>query len=171
MPDVVLISIPHTGTNFTIKLFADNGYEEGGLFTPRSFGPMVRHGHMVKEGQIARAIELARTMLLVIPFRHPYRVEESWKRRGKSLAEMYDCYRTLIDRFLPLNPVFVPVDTERREEAVERLSSRLRTWLTADWSVVNSVSGTHSLALSDCQPSEQTVALAKEIEPVMAELY
>src|SRR5687768_3272750 len=103
MADVVLISIPHTGTYFTIKLFTDAGFTEGSLFHPARSDSHIYHGHILKEAQIARAEEMALEMPLVIPFRHPYRVEYSWHARARQYQELLGCYRTLIDRFLPLN--------------------------------------------------------------------
>lgn len=126
---------------------------------------------MLKENQIARALDLARDMPLVIPFRHPYRVEHSWNLRARSHDEMLQCYRTLITRFLPLNPYWVPVDSDRRGEVLEKLSASLGVTLTTDGSVVNGVRGTHTMKMSEFQPSAKVMELAEELAPVMAGLY
>jgi hypothetical protein len=171
MPDVVLTSIPHTGTYFTIKLFTDAGFSEGSLFYPARGDAHIYHGHMLKPGQIERALELAREMPLVIPFRHPYRVEHSWHLRARSFDELLRCYRTFIDKFLPLKPLFMPIDSERREEHLKRLSAEVGVTLSTDWGVVNGVRGTHKVKLEDLTPSPKVVELVSELSPLMAELY
>jgi hypothetical protein len=171
MGDVVSISIPHTGTYFTIKLFTDAGFTDGSLFHQARSDSHVYHGHMIKEAQIARAEELALEMPLVIPFRHPYRVEHSWNARARPLPEMFDCYRTLLERFLPLRPYFMPVDSDRREEALQRLSEGVGARLTTDWSVVNGMKNTHKLKLEDFKPSKMVLELADDLQHVMADLY
>jgi hypothetical protein len=171
MGDVVSISVPHTGTYFTLKLFTDAGFTDGSLFHQPRSDSHVYHGHMLKEAQIARALDLACDMPLVIPFRHPFRVEHSWNLRSRPISEMLQCYRTLIDRFLPLNPYFVPIDSERRAEVLERLSASLEVRLSTDGAVINGVKGTHKMKMGEFQPSMPVMELVDELWPVMAGLY
>jgi hypothetical protein len=169
--DVVSVSIPHTGTYFTVKLFTDAGFTDGSLFHQARSDSHLYHGHLLKPAQIERAAELALEMPLVIPFRHPYRVANSWQLRARPLSEMFDCYRTLLDRFLPLNPYFMPVDSDRREEALQRLSEGVGVRLTTDWSVVNGMKGTHKVKLEEITPTRQVVELTRGLEPLMEDLY
>jgi len=170
--DVCSISIPHTGTYFTIKLFADAGFDEKSLFSPLfQQKPTIYHGHMIKPGQIEKALELAEIMPLVIPFRHPWRVAQSWNLRARPLPEMFECYRTLITRFLPLKPYLVPVDSPKRDEVLARISASLGVHLETDGSVINGVKGTHKMKMSDFKPSKKVIELAQSLEPVMAGLY
>lgn len=171
MADVVSISIPHTGTYFTIKLFTDAGFTDGSLFHPARSDAHVYHGHMLKESQIDRAVDLALDMPLVIPFRHPYRVEHSWNVRARPLDEMLQCYRTLVERFMPLNPYWVPVDSDRRAEVLHRVSGGLGVSLVTDGSVVNGMKGTHTMKLSEFRPSAPVIELVDELRPLMDELY
>lgn len=171
MGDVVSISIPHTGTYFTIKLFTDAGFSEGSLFHPARGASHIYHGHMLKAAQIERATELACEMPLVIPFRHPYRVEHSWNLRTRPIDEMLRCYRTLIERFMPLKPYWVPIDSERRGEILQRMSESLGVTLSTDGSVINGVKGTHKMKMSEFVPSREVIALTEELAPLMAEFY
>lgn len=171
MDEVVSISIPHTGTYFTIKLFTDAGFTEGSLFYAARSGSHIYHGHMLKAGQIARAEELARDMPLVIPFRHPYRVEHSWNLRARPLDEMFRCYETFLERFVPLNPYLMPVDSEKRAEVLQRVSGGVGVPLTSNWEVVNGVKGTHTIKLTDFEPSAKVIELVEQLQPLMAELY
>lgn len=171
MGEAVSISIPHTGTYFTIRLFTDAGFTDGSLFHPARSDSHLYHGHMLKEAQIARALDLASEVPLVIPFRHPYRVEHSWNLRARPLPEMFDCYRTFIERFLPLNPYLMPVDSPRREEVLDGLAESLGARFATDWSVVNGVKGTHVMKLEDYRPSKRVIDLVDEISPWMERMY
>jgi hypothetical protein len=126
---------------------------------------------MVKPGQIQRALDLALEMPLIVPLRHPYRVEESWKRRGKSVAELVSCFDTLAEKFAPLRPCFMPVDSPRREEALQELSGELGVELSTDWAVVHGEAGTHSLALEDLSPSPPVVDLVARLAPLLSRFY
>jgi hypothetical protein len=169
--DAVTISIPHTGTYFTIKLFTDAGYQDRGMCDRRlSSIPLIYHGHVDREEQVERALELARTLPLVIPFRHPYRVEHSWDKSRWSLDALLQCYRTFVEKFLPLKPHLMPVDSPRRAELLAQISASLGVELKTDGSVINSLHKTHGMQMSEFSPSKRVIELAKSLEPIMAEL-
>lgn len=169
-PNVVLISIPHTGTWFTIRLLTEAGLGECGLLD-RASRPSVYHGHMVKRGQVEKALELSERMPLVIPMRHPFRVERSWVLREKPTGPMFAAFRTFLRDFWPLRPYLMPVDSPRRVEALGRLGDGLGLELSTDWSVVNGAMNTHDVQLDDLLPSESVVELAEEMRPILAEYY
>lgn len=126
---------------------------------------------MVKVGQIARALELSEQMPLVVPMRHPFRVEQSWKLRKRPLGEMFRAYRTFLDEFWPAGPLLLPIDSPRRDAVLERLSERLGLVLKTDWPVVNGVKGTHAVGLDELEPSQRAAELAEEMRPILAEFY
>lgn len=166
----MLSSIPHSGTYFTIRLFTDFGFREAGLFE-KCYPQTIYHGHMVKRGQIERALELSERMPLVIPMRHPFRVEESWKRRGRSVDEMLACYRTFLAEFWLLRPYILPIDSERRDAALSKLREGLGLELRTDWPVVNGVKGAHAIGLDELEPSERVIELVEEMRPILVEYY
>ena len=168
--NVCLISVPHTGTWFTIRLF--KGMLEDGLNPARIEDNTVYHGHMLKGGQVCAALRMAKDMPLVCPLRHPYRCEESWKRRKKDVSEMVECFRIYMDKFVPLNPYVMPVDSPRRDQCLRAMAAGLGMDLRADWgNVVNGKSGTHDLALSELSPSPAVVSLVKEMGPFLSRFY
>lgn len=168
----MLLSVPHTGTYLTIRLFAACGLRESTLVPARREENTIYHGHMLKGTQVGMGMKLAQQMPLVCPLRHPYRVEESWKRRGKDVGEMAACFRIYMDKFLPLGPYIVPVDSPMRDEAIRRMSDGLGMELKPDWSVVvNGKCGTDSLSLSELSPSESVRQLVSEMNPFLARFY
>jgi len=87
---IVTISVPHTGTWFTIRLFTALRMRETGLNASVLEDGVIYHGHMQKGTQIGQALNLSKQMPLVCPLRHPYRVEESWRREGWDISEMIE---------------------------------------------------------------------------------
>lgn len=171
MPNIVTISVPHTGTWFTIRLFTNLGMREDGLTPSRLHDNTIYHGHMIKGTQVGFALQFARTMPLVCPLRHPYRVEESFRRRRKDVSDMIEYFRTYMQKFFPLDPYIMPVDSPLREEALQRMRDGLGMDLRTDWPVINGKQSTHRIALQDCRPSLPVIKLAKEMEPLLSRYY
>lgn len=169
MPKVVLISVPHTGTWFTIRLF--KGLNETNLVPSVIEDDTIYHGHMLKGTQVCAALRLAKMMPLVCPLRHPYRVEESWKRRGKDIAEMIECFRIYQDKFIPLDPYIMPVDSPYRGEALLKMSLGLDVPFVTDWPVVNGKKDTHDIPLEDLSPSQTVIELVQDMQPFLSRFY
>lgn len=168
MANAVILSIPYTGTNFTADLFAKAGYEVLGLHQRPGREKFVRRAHCLKESQIGPA--LGAGLPLVVPMRHPYRVAESWARRGGYLPDMVRAYRTVVERLLPHRPFFMPVDSDRRGEYLERLRE-LEPKLSTDWEVVGSKSNTYDLSLEDISPKPEVIELVRDIAPFLSRFY
>lgn len=168
--NVVLISVPHTGTNFTISLFRQHGFRESNL-TPTQLEPWtLYHGHMLKGTQVSMARKHAVHMPLVCPLRHPYRVEESWRRQSKDIEHMVECFETMVREFMPLSPYILPVDSPRRDEALRELSEGLELEMTTDWPIVRERVGTHSM--TEFTPSQPVRELVDgPMEPLVKHWY
>lgn len=169
--NIVLISVPHTGTWFTIRLFTALRMAENNLVPARIEDNTVYHGHMLKGTQIGAALRLAKDMPLVCPLRHPYRCEESWKRRQKDVSEMVECFRLYMEKFVPLNPYIMPVDSPRREQCLRAMAAGLGLPLQTDWPVVNGKADTHELDLPELSPSPSVVSLVEEMRPFLSRFY
>lgn len=168
--EIVLCSIPYTGTNFTAQLFTAKGFEHLAN-NDRPQGNSIYVSHMIKETQISRALDLAKTRPLVVPLRHPFRVEAAFTRQGWPLQDMLTAYRTLCNRFLPLDPYIMPVDSEAREQRLQALSEGLGIDLKTDWKVVASKSGTYSQTLDQFTPSPDVQALTEELNGFLKAFY
>ena len=168
-------SVRHTGTWFTIQLFMRQGWKQ----THPDLYPMgpetVYHAHVERERDVDTMVKLAGCEPMVIPFRHPFRVEESWRRREKHCIhneQMLFSYRMLIDKILPLNPLIMPVDADiNRDEALEALSAKTGVELTTDWLPINSKKQSHGLPFADLTPSPEIISITKELEPVLKHWY
>lgn len=118
---MIIASVPHTGSRFVQRLL---GCEFVHVYAGESLERIKRHD------------------LIVVPLRHPMRVAESWKRRGKPIAEhpvhepMLAMWRNLIEVIDPLKPVYVPIDNGQRELALKGLGRRIGRMLETDWEPV-----------------------------------
>lgn len=125
---------------------------------------------MIKETQIGMALELARKMPIVIPLRHPFRCEQSWVRKGQDVGEMIKAYQTLIARFDPLHPYYMPVDSLRRDDFLDSLRA-IDSNLETDWGVVHSQSGTYGLSIESITPSAEVIKLISDNRAFFARFY
>jgi hypothetical protein len=171
MAGVVLLSVPYTGTNFCNQIFAKAGYEVLGLHERAGRDKFLRSAHCVKDTQVDAGMMLVRAHYpLVVPLRHPYRVAESFKRKGLALTDMIRGFRNVMDRLAHYNPYYMPVDSPCREECLEDLRA-IDPALSTDWKVVYSQSGTFGLDLNEIEPDPEVVKLALEMAPILDRFY
>lgn len=155
--EVVLISVPYTGTNFTAGLFTDLGFSRAAM-NERPRGDTVYVAHALKDSQVCPALGKAEKMPLVIPLRHPFRCEESYRRKGIDIAQMILGYENLM-RFLHLEPHFMPVDSGHREKYLKLLKDKLGLPFKTNWGVVASKSGTSDIPFGELEPSQPVIDL------------
>jgi hypothetical protein len=157
---------------FVREIFVINGWEETTLNGRAHGTPMLYQGHCEKASQCVQAMELALSMPLIMPLRHPFRVEESWKRRGESAKRMMRAYINMLDSLRSFVSVWVPIDGDpiRRHQAHARLSKEAGKTLVIDWdTVINSKHGTHHVDLKTLDPSDDVRDLMRD--PLMADYY
>jgi len=90
---------------------------------------------------------------IIIPLRHPYLVQESWVRRGKPLSELIENFKLLINELDPLNPLYLPIDVENRQDYLDEINKKLDLDLRTNWSIVNSKKHTYNISYKDIDPA------------------
>lgn len=173
--EIILISVPYTGTNFTAKLFTDRGFQRINMneVGPGS-GDILRVAHCIKPTQVEPALKRVKKGLpLVLPCRHPYRVEESYTRKGDSghIPVMIEAYENLIGKFSQLTDLWMCVDSEGREDQLEHLKNSLDLPLKTDWGVIDSKSTTWRLDIADLSPSQAVIDLVGRHKDFFARFY
>ena len=166
--ELVQISVPYTGTNFTAKLFTDIGFERIGMLDSPSQDDTLHVAHSLKDTQVAPALELAKTCPVIIPIRHPFRCELSTIRMGADVDQMILGYENIL-RFN--NPFYMPVDSGRREAYFDLLRFGLDLPLETDWEVVSSKAGTHSIPFQWLKPSQEVVDLVDRHKDFFDQFY
>lgn len=170
-PEICLISVPHNGTMFVREIFLTNGWTDTTL-NGRVNGPTLFQGHCEKLTQTLAAIELSHRMPVIMPLRHPYRVEESWRRRGEDTNRMLYAYAHMLDYLGPCVTVWLPIDADNqvRQRAREQLNDAAGKRLSIVWDrPVNSVHDTHSVDVTTLDPSDEIIEICSH--PLFTELY
>jgi hypothetical protein len=160
---VIVPTVPYTGTNFVAELFRGAGFEVLGLTQKPCRDKYIRQCHLLKPTQSGAAALYARSMPVVIPLRHPFRVEESWKRKGLDVGEMIRAFEVIEEQFLRFSPYFLPIDHNEREDFLDSLRA-IDPDLHTDWPVIESKSGTFGLSLDELSPSREVETLVQETE-------
>lgn len=97
---------------------------------------------------------------IVVPLRHPFRVWESYRRRGR-LDRGFDVFveqwDMMINQFHPLNPMYIHIDSDSRDQEVQAVCEALDRDLAVDWAdIIRGKPGTEStfdLPLPEIMPS------------------
>jgi hypothetical protein len=115
---VIIASVPHSGSRFVSALL---GVPFWHVYQGESLEKILGHD------------------VIVVPLRHPMKVAQSWKNRGKPIVShpkhepMIAMWRTLIDVIAPLEPLYVPVDSENRDVYLAKLGKATKRRLKTDW--------------------------------------
>jgi len=70
---------------------------------------------------------------LITPMRHPVRVYESWRVRGKEIQELEKQYKNLVK----ITPLFIHIDRADRDEWVSRAGKALGLPLSTTWPLMS----------------------------------
>lgn len=136
---IVVVSIHHTGTNFTmdeILRYWESHHAEYELY---NFG--IPHGkarvHM--ETRFFKLLDFwCKNACVIVPMRHPEKVIRSWIARNKrleALAIQYDILKTRVD---PYDPLYLPIDSPDRERWLDRLRAKTGKPHRTDWRTIMS---------------------------------
>ena len=170
--ELVLLSVPHTGTNVLRRIFTDHGYEMRFVNDAPETEQNYYFAHTTNLADVQRGLQLAKRMPIVCPMRHPFRVEESWRRRQKDLSHgFWDAWHHLRTMVIPAGCFVMPVDVPDRDEHLGRLGDLLGVRLTTDWPLCRSRAGTHDLPLSETNPSPEVRNMASELGWLLDRYY
>lgn len=132
MQPLLVLSIPHTGTLFTLYLLPGRrGAWPGPFECDRKYFCHLRDPY---------AEQARQECFTVVPVRHFQEVKASWIRHGMDLDELLSQWNEL---FSLRDVFFLPIDTPDREEQLSRLSKALGVQLLTEWRPTNSVRTAH----------------------------
>ena len=118
-----------------------------------------------------RFMPLLEENTIVIPLRHPKVTAESWKSRKKDEQEMIEAWECLVNDIDPFDPIYLPVDSDRRDEYLAGLNEKLGLDLETDWEPKGVKQNNHSLRHTDVQASPAVEALCNRIKPFLDRFY
>lgn len=160
--EVSIISVPYSGTNFAATLFINEGFERINLTDTPETGKSVRVAHCVNP------LEVKDPYILV--FRHPYLVEESYRRKNRNPAKGRRAFHNLVELSSGTD-LFLCVDSPHREAQLDKIRDRLGLKLETNWEIVSSKSDTHDIPISNLTPSERAQDLVKLHSGFLSEFY
>ena len=121
--------------------------------------------------QLPMLLALAEVESIIIPLRHPKVTAVSWKSRGKDEAQMCDDFRTVVEQFDPLNPYYLPIDSERRQDFLDEINIAFDLELETDWTPIGEIEGNAHLRHGDVECSPLVAELCDEIKPFLDRFY
>jgi len=142
-----LFTIQHSGSHFIMQLLSpwwNTHHVNGGQGCNFDRNGHVLMGHL-NEWPLAKLAELSREHLTIVPMRHPCRIRESWRRRGRTLAELDRSWDILINHVHNPQCVYIPVDTGTREKMLKVASDRMGLDMKTNWDVVCGDYGTSDM--------------------------
>lgn len=152
---IVIASVHHTGTNFLHNhLFAgmrqlpQNRHSfVKGFPVPTSGCHKVRC-HIEPEN-IDNLFWWLNKAKIIVPLRHPEKVAVSWKARDKPLSDMLWQFQAMKRVFAEHEPLYLPIDSPRREDYLRALGQAIRKPLQTSWPVVSSLGKIATLSDDD----------------------
>ena len=128
-------SIRHTGTRFTRELLS--GSYQWTKVTGDTPPPNPLFSAHIEGDRTNLLLKFAaRFGNCVVPLRHPRACARSCMKRGKDLGLYLDSWRTLVEKVDMVNPVYLPVDSPRRESFLSDLGEYLGLSLSTEWAPV-----------------------------------
>jgi len=165
----VIFTIPtiqHTGTKFLAKLFGQIHWAS--FYEKPECDDFLHVGHLTRN-----SIDAIKRLnhKIIIPLRHPYLVAESWRRRNKPLDELEENFHLLVDELDPLNPLYLPIDVDNRQDYLDQINDDLGLALVTEWGVENSKKSTYNLSHKDMTPGPTEKRLAEDIDEFLQRFY
>lgn len=145
----MVCSVPHTGAHLIAKMF--NLPWIGLKDIPQRESLYVGH---ISLGLID--LIMSKDCPIIVPMRHPFLVEESWRRRGKGTP--IESFSLLINEVDKKDPYYIAIDSPERDIHLARLNKGLGLKLVNNWEVKNSKHKTYDLDASGLEPSEEMKA-------------
>lgn len=165
-------TVCHTGSYFVVKhLF--KGYEEVLFNQKHTKGNVIYFDHMFphKRDMIEKACD---KYPVVIPIRHPKVCALSWENRGRELDDMCQMFREMVNIYDKYNPFYIPLDTNKRESALNSINDQLVIKLTTQWKPVHSRRENHEVRYTDkieLKEGNLVNDLIQEIKPFLDRFY
>ena len=167
---ILIPTVPHSGTHLIHDMFVQAGFESAPIQN-RHTGNTVTTTHIDRDERLSRVLSMMNEYQAVTPIRHPYLVEESWRRREQPLDRLYATYRRL-PALHEAGALIVPVDSPERDKYIKRINKSLGINLKPDWkTVVNGYHNTHNMTYKDVKPSDEIKKLTQELSFFLSNYY
>lgn len=157
-----LFTIPHTGSHLVRDEVIGGEWVGAG---DRAEGNCFNHILMHNPSLLTMRMQQAPTIITV---RHPRLAATSWIKRKKDVKDLIVSYYILVEILDKYDPLYLPIDSKRRDEYLEAINKALKTDYQTDWPMV-SVHNTRKPDLGEY--TEDIDRLCKNIKPFLDRFY
>jgi len=162
---IIVPTIRNTGTHFLLNLLGIK--PKGMLWTEQEYG--VTYGH-IDPAYKDIYLPLIENNTTIIPLRHPLVVARSWQSRGGNILELVETWEHLVNDIDPMNPCYLPIDSEYRVGYLNALNISAGLYLKTDWEPVGST-GNHELRHQDIKGDKLIHDLVDRISGFLSRFY
>ena len=168
---IIVPTIRHSGSHFLVDLL---GYDINKTLpwgqAHKATDDSLIFDH-ISPYKVDIMLPLIRDNLTVIPLRHPFVVAKSWIDRKKDLSELVAAWETLVYEIDPLEPYYLPLDVEDRQDYLDELNIDTGRSMVTDWTPQGVVQNNSALRHKDVTPPAEIYALCKRIKPFLDGFY
>lgn len=107
----------------------------------------------------------------IMPLRHPLLTAKSWLERSGNMDELVETWELLVNEIDPHGPIYLPIDSPRRDEYLDNLNMHLGTDIQTDWKPVGSFKGNHALRHQDISGPPIIHELSERISGFLGRFY
>ncbi len=107
----------------------------------------------------------------IVPLRHPYLTAKSWDDRGMDKADLIAMWEVMANEINPLDPFYLPLDVENRQDYLDELNEWTGLGLKTDWAPQGVKNNNADLRHTDLVPCDEILALCERIEPFLDRFY
>ena len=159
---VCVPTIMHTGTHFIIEeLLKDFKYSS--LLHNQVIPDLIPNDdtkcflHVNDDFHVKNRGDFLSSVTLIVPLRHPHRVLKSFIHRGRELSAYKEQWDNMINLVAPLNPMYLHIDNDIRDEQLALINKTLGKEFHTDWRVIYSAAGTTEMKVDDSVPPKEYI--------------
>ena len=171
---IIVPTIRNTGSHFVLRLLGKQHPAKADILTWRGLDRMepdsVIFDHVFPH-QKHLFLPLIENNITIIPLRHPYLTQKSWSDRNHEKSDLVGMWETMANDIAPLNPFFLPLDVDDRQDYLDALNDATGLGLKTDWKPHGVKHNNFKLRYTDIEPTEKILALCEEIKPFLDRFY
>lgn len=169
---IIVPTIRHTGSHFVLHLLGVKGRVN--CFTWRT-AQQASHNSVVFDHVLPHQrhiyLDLIKRHTTIVPLRHPYLTQKSWQDRNRDLDDMIAMWEVMANDIAPLDPHFLPLDVDNRDDYLHNINRTSGLYLQTDWTPQGERKGNSATRHTDVSPVPEVEALCERIEPFLRSFY
>ena len=170
---IIVPTIRNTGSHFVLRMLGKQHPIRPDILTWRCLDRIeddsVVFDHVFPH-QRHLFLPLIRDHLTIVPLRHPYLTQKSWADRNHHKSDLIGMWEVMAEEIAPLNPYFLPLDVENRQDYLDELND-LGLNLKTDWQAEGEKHNNSALRWQDVEPTEKILELCERIKPFLDRFY